>query len=154
MVSNATGSQWGINMNYIYSAKTNAFYPVDWKSDYINAGSWPDDGIVVNQAVFNEFAGNEPPIGKLRIAGYGGLPAWGDIPPPTRRELQSQAEQEKRQLLRVANEKIGICQDAVDLNIATVSEKVVLNEWRRYRVLLNRVDCSTAPDIDWPEQPE
>ncbi|WP_198023795.1 tail fiber assembly protein, partial [Xenorhabdus cabanillasii] len=26
--------------------------------------------------------------------------------------------------------------------------------WRKYRVLLNRVDCSTAPDIHWPEAPE
>ncbi|MDC9596323.1 tail fiber assembly protein, partial [Xenorhabdus anantnagensis] len=26
--------------------------------------------------------------------------------------------------------------------------------WRKYRVLLNRVDCATAPDIEWPEQPK
>ncbi|WP_196245000.1 tail fiber assembly protein, partial [Xenorhabdus bovienii] len=25
---------------------------------------------------------------------------------------------------------------------------------RKYRVLLNRVDCTTAPDIKWPEQPK
>ncbi|MBD2812801.1 tail fiber assembly protein, partial [Xenorhabdus sp. Vera] len=30
----------------------------------------------------------------------------------------------------------------------------VLTDWRQYRVLINRVDCSNAPDIDWPEQPE
>ncbi|MDC9595604.1 tail fiber assembly protein, partial [Xenorhabdus anantnagensis] len=29
-----------------------------------------------------------------------------------------------------------------------------LTEWRKYRVLLNRVDCSTAPDIQWPKVPE
>ncbi|MBD2812805.1 tail fiber assembly protein, partial [Xenorhabdus sp. Vera] len=30
----------------------------------------------------------------------------------------------------------------------------VLTDWRKYRVLLNRVDCSIVPDIHWPEQPE
>ncbi|MDE9590971.1 tail fiber assembly protein, partial [Xenorhabdus bovienii] len=53
-----------------------------------------------------------------------------------------------------ATEKIDICQDAVDLNIATDSEKSSLAEWRKYRVLLNRVDCTTAPDVKWPEQPK
>ncbi|EAA2633911.1 tail fiber assembly protein, partial [Escherichia coli] len=24
----------------------------------------------------------------------------------------------------------------------------------KYRVLLNRVDTSTAPDIEWPEEPD
>ncbi|CBJ82303.1 conserved hypothetical protein [Xenorhabdus bovienii str. Jollieti] len=59
--------------------------------------------------------------------GENGLPAWGDIPP---------------------------LQDAVDLDMATDSEKSALTEWRKYRVLLNRVDCTTAPDIQWPEQPK
>ncbi len=25
--------------------------------------------------------------------------------------------------------------------------------WKTYRVLLNRIDTSTAPDIDWPQKP-
>ncbi|EGG1135905.1 tail fiber assembly protein, partial [Escherichia coli] len=25
--------------------------------------------------------------------------------------------------------------------------------WKKYRVLLNRVDTSTAPDIEWPALP-
>nr|WP_275377026.1 tail fiber assembly protein [Xenorhabdus bovienii] len=29
-----------------------------------------------------------------------------------------------------------------------------MTAWRRYRVLLSRVDCSTAPDVKWPEQPK
>ncbi|WP_340608936.1 tail fiber assembly protein, partial [Xenorhabdus bharatensis] len=45
-------------------------------------------------------------------------------------------------------------QDAVDLDMATKEEKAALLKWKKYRVLLNRVDCSTAPDIVWPEQPE
>ncbi|MDC9622770.1 tail fiber assembly protein [Xenorhabdus sp. XENO-7] len=75
-------------------------------------------------------------------------------PPPTPEQLQQNAEHEKRYLLRAAKEKIDICQDAVDLNIATDAEKSALTEWRKYRVLLNRVDCTTAPDVKWPEQPK
>ncbi|MDC9591847.1 tail fiber assembly protein, partial [Xenorhabdus sp. XENO-10] len=33
-------------------------------------------------------------------------------------------------------------------------EKKALINWRKYRVLLNRVNCAIAPDIDWPEQPK
>ncbi|WP_163823132.1 tail fiber assembly protein, partial [Proteus mirabilis] len=28
-----------------------------------------------------------------------------------------------------------------------------LQKWKKYRVLLNRVDISTAPDIEWPQKP-
>ncbi|WP_323851463.1 tail fiber assembly protein [Xenorhabdus szentirmaii] len=139
-------------MNYIYSAKTNSFYPIAWKQRYVEAESWPDDGVEISEEIFNDFG--ETPAGKMRVAGADGLPAWGDIPPPTLEELQQIAESQKRQLLRTATEDIDICQDAVDLDIATDAEKSALTEWRKYRVLLNRVDCSTAPDIQWPEQPK
>ncbi|CDM88152.1 tail fiber assembly protein [Xenorhabdus bovienii] len=69
-------------------------------------------------------------------------------------ELQKKAEERKRQLMDIAREKIAPLQDAVDLNIATDAEKSALTEWRKYRVLLNRVDCTTAPDVKWPEQPK
>lgn len=39
-------------------------------------------------------------------------------------------------------------------NVATDDEKVQLDEWKKYRVLVNRVDTSTAPKIDWPKKPE
>ncbi|EHT0833430.1 tail fiber assembly protein, partial [Escherichia coli] len=42
----------------------------------------------------------------------------------------------------------------VDLEIATEEEKSLLAAWKTYRVLLNRVDTSTAPDIEWPEEPD
>ncbi|HDP9832572.1 TPA: tail fiber assembly protein [Escherichia coli] len=28
-----------------------------------------------------------------------------------------------------------------------------METWKKYRVLLNRVDTSTAPDIEWPTVP-
>ncbi len=36
------------------------------------------------------------------------------------------------------------------LQIATEEENSLLEAWKKYRVLLNRVDTSTAPDIEWP----
>ncbi|CDG96644.1 hypothetical protein XBP1_2170109 [Xenorhabdus bovienii str. puntauvense] len=68
--------------------------------------------------------------------------------------LAMRAEWEKRKILKAATEKIDICQDAVDLGIATDAEKSALAAWRKYRVLLSRVDCTTAPDVKWPEQPK
>ncbi|MDE9456080.1 tail fiber assembly protein [Xenorhabdus bovienii] len=29
-----------------------------------------------------------------------------------------------------------------------------MTAWKRHCVLLNRVDCPAAPDIDWPKAPE
>ncbi|ECV9912023.1 tail fiber assembly protein [Salmonella enterica subsp. enterica] len=41
-------------------------------------------------------------------------------------------------------------QDAIDLGIATDEEKSQLAEWKKYRVLVNRVDTSNP---DWPDVP-
>ncbi|MDE1494907.1 tail fiber assembly protein [Xenorhabdus bovienii] len=137
---------------YVYSAKNNAFCPIELKQRYVDAGSWPDDGIEVSQNVYNEF--RNPPEGKMCVAGPDGLPAWADIPPPTSEELQRRAEQEKQYRMTLASNAIAPLQDAVDLGMSTDAEKSALTEWRRYRVLLNRVDCTTAPDVKWPEQPK
>ncbi|HAN6600036.1 TPA: tail fiber assembly protein [Escherichia coli] len=56
-------------------------------------------------------------------------------------------------LMQVASEHIAPLQDAVDLEIATEKETLLLEAWKKYRVLLNRVDTSTAPDIEWPALP-
>ncbi|MDC9593794.1 tail fiber assembly protein, partial [Xenorhabdus sp. IM139775] len=85
---------------YVYSAKNNAFYPIDWQQFYIDAGTWPDDGIEVSQAVYDEFM--TPPPDKYCIAGPDGLPVWADVPPPTPEELQRRAEREKQYRMNVA----------------------------------------------------
>lgn len=59
----------------------------------------------------------------------------------------------KAALINSASEQIAPLQDAVDLDMATDSEKKYYNEWRKYRLLLARVDTSTAPRITWPESP-
>ncbi|EBS3608380.1 tail fiber assembly protein [Salmonella enterica subsp. enterica serovar Poona] len=61
-----------------------------------------------------------------------------------------EAEGTKSRLLQMASEKIAPLQDAVDLGLATDDEKAQLDEWKKYRVLVNRVDTSNP---DWPDKP-
>ncbi|EEH9025974.1 tail fiber assembly protein [Salmonella enterica subsp. enterica serovar Newport] len=61
-----------------------------------------------------------------------------------------EAEGTKNRLLQIASEKIAPLQDAVDLDEATDKEKASLLAWRKYRVLVNRVDTSSPI---WPEIP-
>lgn len=67
--------------------------------------------------------------------------------------LDSEAEETKNNLMQVASEHIAPLQDAADLEIATEEEISLLEAWKKYRVLLNRVDTSTAQDIEWPALP-
>lgn len=65
----------------------------------------------------------------------------------------TQATQQKESLLALAASKIAPLQDAVDLDIATEAEAALLLAWKKYRVLLNRINPNDTPDINWPEQP-
>lgn len=59
----------------------------------------------------------------------------------------------KAALIADASEQIAPLQDAIDLDMATEDERVRFDAWRKYRVLLTRVDTSAAPAIIWPEAP-
>lgn len=63
------------------------------------------------------------------------------------------AQSELVQRQRVATDMIAMLQDASDLGMATDDEAVAMLAWKKYRVLLSRVDVSTAPHIEWPTQP-
>ncbi|MBD2779790.1 tail fiber assembly protein [Xenorhabdus szentirmaii] len=73
-------------------------------------------------------------------------------PPLTPEQLQQGAEREKQYRQLLASNAIAPLQYAVDLEMATNGEQATLTAWKKYCVLLNRVDCSAAPDIQWPEQ--
>ncbi|WP_445497118.1 tail fiber assembly protein [Photorhabdus sp. SF281] len=138
--------------NYVFSTLNKAFYPLSLQQDYVDAGSWPNDSIPVTDDIFNKFSGM-PPIGKRLSYGEDSLPCWEDIPPPTKEELIAIAEIQRAQFISLANEKITPLADAVELDIATNEEVLLLKEWKKYRVILNRVDTLTAPEIDWPIAP-
>lgn len=68
-------------------------------------------------------------------------------------DLVAQAEQEKAQRLDEANTTIMYLQDAIEVGLDDDDYEAKLKDWKKYRVLLNRVDTSLAPDIDWPVKP-
>ncbi len=64
---------------YKFSIKTNSFYPIDFLSEYNEAGTLPNDLMDVDESVFLVFSGI-PPIGKIRGGKEDG-PCWIDALP-------------------------------------------------------------------------
>jgi hypothetical protein len=69
------------------------------------------------------------------------------------KNIRKQARIEQRTCIASAANMIAPLQDAVDLNMANTAEIARLESWKRYRVALNRLDITAAPDIDWPPTP-
>ncbi|ENU0862216.1 tail fiber assembly protein [Citrobacter amalonaticus] len=140
--------------NFIFSALNNAFYPLELQSRYVEAGSWPEDGIEVNDEIFKEFTG-EPPVGKVRGV-EDGFPCWIDVPPPTRDELIVAAVLEKQVRTGQANDYINDKQWPGKAAIGRLKgdELAQYNLWLDYLDALEAVDTSSAPDINWPVPPE
>ncbi|EKK8607090.1 tail fiber assembly protein [Escherichia coli] len=139
---------------YLYDAGANAFYPFALQSDYEAAGMWPENGVEVNEEIFAEF--QKPPLGKLRVAGDDGYPAWADIPPLTHEEQIAIADSQKQLLIDQANEYINSKQwpGKAAMGRLKDSEKIQYNDWLDFLDDIEAVDTSTAPDITWPKQPE
>ncbi|ERT14765.1 tail fiber assembly protein [Photorhabdus temperata] len=65
-----------------------------------------------------------------------------------------QAEQQRATLRQQADEAMTLLQYAVETEMASEAEKALLLAWKRYVVLLSRVDTSLVSDIEWPKIPE
>ncbi|QYM90741.1 tail fiber assembly protein [Dickeya zeae] len=63
------------------------------------------------------------------------------------------AQQQQVSYLTQAEKRLTVLQYAVELNMASEQEIQALKDWKTYLVLLNRVDLSAAPAIDWPTMP-
>ncbi|HGL4143732.1 TPA: tail fiber assembly protein [Citrobacter koseri] len=138
--------------NYFYSASTGGFYPVSLKVDYETAGSWPVDAVsVADEDMVALQAGQS--AGKQITANAEGYPVLTDPKPLTPEQLQQQAKVQQSALMNAATDAIAPLQDAVDLDEATEEELLLLKEWKKYRVTLNRLDLSSAPEINWPDMP-
>lgn len=64
-----------------------------------------------------------------------------------------EAAQIKTKMLKECTMMIETLADASEMSMASEAEKASLIEWKKYRVLLNRTDITTAPSIIWPEKP-
>lgn len=59
----------------------------------------------------------------------------------------------KTSLMDEATQRISVLQDAVDLEMATDDEAAALPLWKKYRVILSRIDANSSTSIDWPDKP-
>ncbi|HHH0388127.1 TPA: tail fiber assembly protein [Yersinia enterocolitica] len=62
-----------------------------------------------------------------------------------------QAKADKSKLISDASNKIQTLKDRIDSGQDKAAE---LKLWKAYRIALDDVDASTAPDIEWPVAPE
>ncbi|HHG1727873.1 TPA: tail fiber assembly protein [Citrobacter amalonaticus] len=109
----------------------------------------PDTAVEISDEHYEMLiAGQEN--GKIISADSNGMPVLLEPPPPTQQELIAQAETKKSLLRTYADSEIAWRQDAVDAGIATDEETAALADWKKYRVLLMRVD--TAKPV-WPTPP-
>lgn len=97
-------------------------------------------------------AGQE--AGKEINPNQNGYPTLTDPPVLSQEQQLLIATNNKILLMSKASDAIGPLQDAVDLGVSTAKEDKSLKSWKQYRVDLNRLDISAAPDIQWPQLPE
>ncbi|MCX8659839.1 tail fiber assembly protein [Gilliamella sp. B2772] len=70
----------------------------------------------------------------------------------TAAEIKTMNESQQQRLISAANEKIAILQDIIDLDMCESNESEQLKQWKKYRILLTRVDTNQL-DIEWPQKP-
>ncbi|WP_242064938.1 tail fiber assembly protein [Enterobacter roggenkampii] len=127
---------------YFYSPGTRGFYQSDIHTVI------PDDAIEINVDEYHQLLDGQQK-GMEIIPGAGGRPVLTE---PVI-DYVAQAQQVKNSLRQAADAQIAWRHDAVDAGIATEDETASLAEWKKYRVLLMRIDTSKAPDIVWPRPP-
>jgi len=129
-----------------YSPSANAFYDTS-----INLVI-PDDAVKITDKKWADLLAGQA-NGKLIACGADMLPCLTDQPLPTTEELISQAEDKRSRLRAEADNAIQPLQDASDLGIATDDEATQLIAWKKYRVMLMRINTDYSEKIIWPQQP-
>lgn len=130
-----------------YSPSNNAFYDTAINRDI------PEDAIDITEQAWADLLSGQAE-GKLIACGADMRPCLTEQPLPTAEELISQAEDKRSRLRAEADAAIQPLQDASDLGIATDDEAGQLVAWKKYRVMLMRINTKDTEEINWPEQPE
>ncbi|EAN6634428.1 tail fiber assembly protein [Salmonella enterica] len=125
------------------------YYSKSEKGFFTSVAAAPADAVEVSVEYWETLL-DEQSNGKYISSNADGFPVLTDPPPPTTEALIAEAERLKSALMTQANNAIAPLQDAVDLDMATDEETTALSEWKKYRVLLMRVD-TTKPV--WPTPP-
>ncbi|MDA4792271.1 tail fiber assembly protein [Enterobacter hormaechei] len=139
-------------MRIYFSPSEIGFYHESDKQAYLLAGTWPNDLLEISEKWFLYLLEGQQKGMVITVNDYE-QPFLVDPPAPTKEQLNAEAEALKATLIADASETISILKDAVDLGRATKEEEALLLAWREYRISLNRIDTSNAPDIEWPVLP-
>jgi hypothetical protein len=135
-------------MKYYYSINPYAFYTEDMQA------VWESNGFILSE--LTEISEGDytswfnPPAGMYGTWVHD-KPVLANLPEP---DYVLQATQKRDSLL--ADMQTATYTLNMKLNLGrtlTDAEKTTLNAWLDYADLLNALDLSTAPDINWPEVP-
>ncbi|MDM3432117.1 tail fiber assembly protein [Citrobacter sp. Cb023] len=110
-----------------------------------------ESGQPIEVKILGDYPDNTTPLAPATPFDKWNGSAWVTDEVKLKGEKIAEAEFRKAQLRAQADSEIAWRQDAVDAGIATEEETAALSEWKKYRVMLMRVDTSKAPDIKWPE---
>lgn len=95
-----------------------------------------------------------PPDGK-KLGAVDDKPAWVDIPPQTREELITTAENERQRLLAHADAMMLDWRTELMLGEISDANKATLSAWLAYKNDVKSVDVTIDPEhVSWPVPPE
>ncbi|HDF2422980.1 TPA: tail fiber assembly protein [Morganella morganii] len=75
-------------------------------------------------------------------------------PPPTKEQLILQAEEKKQFLISEVHTETEMLRAKLALKRIRPDEEAMLIAWLDYLDLLEAIDTTLAPDIDWPQKPQ
>ncbi|PWI80486.1 phage tail protein [Enterobacter sp. CGMCC 5087] len=131
---------------YFYSPTTRGFYPLSMKEQYENSlNGWPADAVEINTNDYQALLEGQS-RGQVIVPGDDGNPKL--VTP----EIDHDAifGTQKESLLMEAERIIAPLERAVKFGIATEEEKLQLEAWEKYSVMVNR---ATMENPVFPEKP-
>lgn len=139
-------------MKVKFSPSTGSFYPQDMIDDGSYDNNLPNDLADVTEKEIVTYWKKSAPLGK-KLGSCDGRPCWVDLPPPSEELLFYINTNKKNRQKLLAESEIAWRQYAVEGSYAKDSEVKELLDWKKYLVLLMRIDLSKTNNIKWPLAP-
>ena len=135
-----------------FSASEVGYFIGSWRDNGMyTEENWPDDAVLMTPEEMEEYYGKGSPPGMM-LGSKDGRPAWVELP----HEMQVNiAAFKKQSLMDAANQKISVWQTKLLMGRKlTETEMGQLNLWMDYIDVLDAIDPSDAPEIEWPVEPQ
>lgn len=138
-----------------YRFYDNKFYAQALQTSYEASGTWPADGVDIDEPVFAEFSGKSP-AGMVRGIGNDGYPCWVASPPRSHDELIIDVEAKRQLLLSYADTVTADWRTELSLGEISDDDRASLSAWMAYKREVKSVTAEDAfaPDFEWPVKPE